>query len=270
MKKPNIALSIAGTDPTGGAGIMADLKSFQASGVYGMAVPTSIVSQNTLGVQDVYHLPIEVLESQLKSVFDDETPDAIKTGMIASEEMMETIKPYIEQANKPYVIDPVMVAKSGDSLMDDKGKNKLKSILLPLATVVTPNIPEAEDITGYKIQTEEQIKKAGEFFLNEVGSKGVVIKGGHLEGDAIDYLFTQEGIRSWKSERFDTQHTHGTGCTFSAVITAELAKGHTIGEAVNTAKRFITLAIKYTPEIGKGRGPVNYFAYQKVEGLDYE
>lgn len=151
MKKPNIALSIAGTDPTGGAGIMADLKSFQASGVYGMAVPTSIVSQNTLGVQDVYHLPIEVLESQLKSVFDDETPDAIKTGMIASEEMMETIKPYIEQANKPYVIDPVMVAKSGDSLMDDKGKNKLKSILLPLATVVTPNIPEAEDITGYKI-----------------------------------------------------------------------------------------------------------------------
>nr|WP_263315088.1 bifunctional hydroxymethylpyrimidine kinase/phosphomethylpyrimidine kinase [Mammaliicoccus sp. Marseille-Q6498] len=270
MNKPKIALTIAGTDPTGGAGIMADLKSFQASGVYGMAVPTSIVSQNTLGVQDVYHLPIEVIESQLSSVFDDETPHAIKTGMIASEDMMQVIKPYIVQTDKPYVIDPVMVAKSGDSLMDDRGKDKLKTILLPLATVVTPNVPEAEEITGMKIETEDEIKKAGSFFLNEIGSKGVIIKGGHLEGDAIDYLFTKDGMRSWKSERFDTKHTHGTGCTFSAVITAELAKGHTIEEAVETAKRFITLAIKYTPEIGKGRGPVNHFAYQKIEGLDYE
>lgn len=210
MKKPNIALTIAGTDPTGGAGIMADLKSFQASGVYGMAVATSIVSQNTLGVQDVYHLPVEVIESQLKSVFDDEQPHAIKTGMIASQEMMNVIKPFIAQSGKPYVIDPVMVAKGGDALMDDKGKNKLKEILLPLATVVTPNIPEAEDITGYKIQTEDEIKKAGAFFLNEIGTNGVVIKGGHLEGDAIDYLFTKDGMRSWKSERFSTQHTHGT------------------------------------------------------------
>lgn len=270
MKKPNIALTIAGTDPTGGAGIMADLKSFQASGVYGMAVATSIVSQNTLGVQDVYHLPVEVIESQLKSVFDDEHPHAIKTGMIASQEMMNVIKPFISQSGKPYVIDPVMVAKSGDALMDDKGKNKLKEILLPLATVVTPNIPEAEDITGYKIQTEDEIKKAGAFFLNEIGTNGVVIKGGHLEGDAIDYLFTKDGMRSWKSERFSTQHTHGTGCTFSAVITSELAKGHSIEQAVEVAKRFITLAIQYTSEIGKGRGPVNHFAYQKIEGLDYE
>ncbi|WP_323704250.1 bifunctional hydroxymethylpyrimidine kinase/phosphomethylpyrimidine kinase [Mammaliicoccus sp. Dog046] len=270
MKKPKIALTIAGTDPTGGAGIMADLKSFQASGVYGMAVPTSIVSQNTLGVQAVHHLTVDVIESQLKSVFDDEQPHAIKTGMIASEGMMNAIKPYIEASNKPYVIDPVMVAKSGDALMDEQGKNKLKEILLSLATVVTPNIPEAEEIVGFKIQTEEEIKKAGAFFLNEIGSKGVVIKGGHLEGDAIDYLFTNEGIKHWTSERFNTKHTHGTGCTFSAVITAELAKGHTIEEAVHTAKRFITLAIQHTPEIGKGQGPVNHFAYQKIEGLDYE
>lgn len=270
MKKPNIALTIAGTDPTGGAGIMADLKSFHASGVYGMAVATSIVSQNSLGVQDVYHLPIEVLESQLNSVFEDESPQAIKTGMIASEEMMKMIKPYILQSNVPYVIDPVMVAKSGDALMDDEGKQKLIETLLPIATVVTPNIPEAEDITGFNIETVDDINRAGAFFINEVGSEGVVIKGGHLEGDAIDYLFTNKGVTTWNSERFDTKHTHGTGCTFSAVITAELAKGHTIEEAVNTAKRFISLAIQYTPEIGKGRGPVNHFAYQKIEGLDYE
>lgn len=270
MKKPNIALTIAGTDPTGGAGIMADLKSFHASGVYGMAVATSIVSQNTLGVQDVYHLPNQVLQSQLDSVFDDEIPDAIKTGMIASEEMMDIIKPYILKSKKPYIIDPVMVAKSGDSLMDDRGKRKLQEILLPLATVVTPNIPEAEDITGFRIQTEQDIKKAGDYFLNEIGSKGVVIKGGHLAGDAVDYLFTKDGVKSWNSERFDTKHTHGTGCTFSAVITAQLAKGKSIEEAVEVAKRFITLAIQYTPEIGKGRGPVNHFAYEKVEGLDYE
>ena len=140
----------------------------------------------------------------------------------------------------------------------------IRDRLLPKATVVTPNIPEAEDITGFKIQTEEEIKKAGDFFLNEIGAKGVVIKGGHLEVDAIDYLFTNNGMRTWTSERFSTKHTHGTGCTFSAVITAELAKGHAIEEAVEVAKRFITLAIKHTPEIGKGRGPVNHFAYQKL------
>ena len=179
MNKPKIALTIAGTDPTGGAGVMADLKSFHACGVYGMATITSIVAQNTLGVQHIHNLESSWVKEQLDSVFDDELPQAIKTGMIATK-TMELIQSYLkEHSNIPYVIDPVMLAKSGDSLMDENTKNHLQSTLLPLADVVTPNIPEAEEITGIKINDEESIRKAGQIFINEIGSKGVVIKGGH-------------------------------------------------------------------------------------------
>ena len=273
MNKPKIALTIAGTDPTGGAGVMADLKSFHACGVYGMAAITSIVAQNTKGVQHIHNLELSWLEEQLDSVFDDELPQAIKTGMIATKEMMELIRTYLEKHPEiPYVIDPVTLAKSGDSLMDDKGKHALQSILLPLADVATPNLPEAEEIVGFKLDNEDAIKKAGKIFIEEIGSKGVVIKGGHIEDDNIakDYLFTKDGLEIFESERYETKHTHGTGCTFSAVIAAELAKGKTIYEAVKKAKDFIALSIKYTPEIGQGRGPVNHFAYMKKVGLDDE
>lgn len=273
MDKPKLALTIAGTDPTGGAGVMADLKSFHACGVYGMGVITSIVAQNTMGVQHIHNLEPSWVEEQLKSVFDDELPQAIKTGMIATHETMEVIQQYLlKYSSIPYVIDPVMLAKSGDSLMDDATKNKLQHTLLPLADVVTPNLPEAEEITGLKIENEEQIYQAGKLFINEIGSKGVVIKGGHASdlNNAKDYLFTKDGVQIFDNERFATQHTHGTGCTFSAVITAELAKGRTIEQAVAKAKKFISLSIQYTPEIGRGRGPVNHFAYMKKVGLDDE
>lgn len=273
MNKPNIALTIAGTDPTGGAGVMADLKSFHACGVYGMAAVTSIVAQNTKGVQHIHNLESQWLSEQLTSVFDDELPHAIKTGMIASKEMMQLIQEYlVKYPEIPYVIDPVMLAKSGDSLMDDDAKADLQNILLPYATVATPNLPEAEEITGLKIDNEAAIYKAGNIFINEIGSKGVVIKGGHAEDleTAKDYLFTKDEIYTFEEPRYDTQHTHGTGCTFSAVITAELAKGRTIYDAVKKAKKFISLSIKYTPEIGQGRGPVNHFAYMKKVGLDDE
>ena len=273
MNKPKFALTIAGTDPTGGAGVMADLKSFHSCGVYGMAAITSIVAQNTMGVQHIHNLELDWLQEQLDSVFDDELPHAIKTGMIASEDMMKLIRQYLERyPDIPYVIDPVMLAKSGDSLMDDQAKGNLQNILLPLADVATPNLPEAEEIVGMKIESEDDVYKAGHIFIDEIGSKGVVIKGGHATSrtHAKDYLFTRDDVYTFESPRYDTKHTHGTGCTFSAVIAAELAKGRTIYEAVKKAKDFIALSIKYTPEIGQGRGPVNHFAYMKKEGLDDE
>ena len=262
MSKLNIALTIAGTDPTGGAGIMADLKSFQAREVYGMAVVTSVVAQNTLGVQMIRNLDLDILEAQLKSVFDDITPNSIKTGMIANADMMKLIKKYLPK-DVPYVVDPVMVATSGDKLIDDVARKHLKEEILPLATIITPNVPEAEEIVDFKIVTEDDVNRAGKFIIDEVGCKSVVIKGGHLKGEAKDYLFLNDGTKKvWTSERFKTNHTHGTGCTFSAVITAELAKGKSIVEAVDIGKKFITAAIKYTPEIGHGNGPVNHIAFK--------
>src|SRR5699024_1011124 len=225
------------------------------------------------GVQHIHNLDPEWLSEQLESIYDDEQPQALKTGMIASKDMMERIQVYIKQhPEKPYVIDPVMLAKSGDSLMEDVGKQHLQSILLPYATVATPNIPEAEEITGIKINDESSIYQAGNIFIKEIGSKGVVIKGGHSADltESKDYLFTQDDVFTFTEPRFETKHTHGTGCTFSAVITAELAKGKSIYDAVKKAKKFISLSIEYTPEIGQGRGPVNHFAYMKEVGLDDE
>ena len=263
MTKLNIALTIAGTDPTGGAGIMADLKSFQARGVYGMAVVTSVVAQNTLGVQKIHNVPLDILDAQLNSVFSDITPNAIKTGMLANVEIMEVVKKYLSE-DIAYVVDPVMVATSGDKLIDSNARNHLKNEILPLATIITPNVPEAEEIVGFKIVTEDDINKAGKFILTEVGCKSVIIKGGHLEGNAKDYLFTRnDSPHIWESERINTKHTHGTGCTFSAVITAELAKGNDLVTSVDIAKKFITAAIKNSPEIGHGSGPVNHIAYKE-------
>lgn len=259
------ALSIAGTDPTGGAGTTVDVKVFQSRGVYGMSAVTSIVAQNTYGVQQVFDQPVQVIEAQLNSVYSDIVPDAVKTGMLASSEVMDVVRPFIAQHRIPYVIDPVMVAKSGDDLLDDAGKSAVRYKLLDLATVATPNLPELERILEMKIVTREDIDRAGQIFLNEIGSQSVIVKGGHLEGDAIDYLFTKNGVLELPAARIHTMHTHGTGCTFSAVITAELAKGRSIEDSVVTAKRYITSAIKHHPGLGHGHGPVNHFSYQEEE-----
>ncbi|MCT2536205.1 bifunctional hydroxymethylpyrimidine kinase/phosphomethylpyrimidine kinase [Aquibacillus koreensis] len=260
------ALTIAGTDPTGGAGIQADLKSFQEREVYGMSVVTSVVAQNTLGVQSIQHLPVDFIEKQLHAVFEDITPDAVKTGMIATIDMMEMIAKNLKDKNVHYVIDPVMVAKSGHSLMEEQSREVIRKVLVPLATVVTPNVPEAESLVGFEIHSTEDAEKAAKVIVNELGSKAAVVKGGHLVGEAIDVLYDGKEFSYFKSERFDTKHTHGTGCTFSAVITAELAKGKPIAEAVATGKAYISDAIKYTLGVGKGNGPTNHWGY-RLKGL---
>lgn len=259
------ALSIAGTDPTGGAGTTVDLKVFQSRGVYGMSVVTSIVAQNTLGVQQVFNQPIDVIAAQLESVYSDIVPDAVKTGMLATSEVMDVVRPFIVKHNVPYVIDPVMVAKSGDALLDETGRSAVRTKLLDVATVVTPNIPELEEIVQMKVESMEDIKRAGKIFINEIGAKSVLIKGGHLKGDATDYLFTRDDFVVLKGERYETKHTHGTGCTYSAVITSELAKGKSIVDAVQLAKRYMDVAIKHTPELGHGQGPVNHFVFKEHE-----
>lgn len=263
MTSLHVALSIAGTDPTGGAGIMADLKSFQARSVYGMAAVTSVVAQNTKGVQLIRHLDQEILEEQLKSVFQDIVPDAIKTGMLAQVETIELVASYLAKQKCPYVLDPVMVATSGDRLIEEDAIQALKTKLLPLATIITPNLPEAEVLVGRTLKSENDIMNAGRWIRKELGVKNVVIKGGHLAKVASDYLFLEDGeISVISAARISTNHTHGTGCTYAAVITAELAKGRTVAQAVETAKRFITEAIQTAPELGHGNGPVNHTTYK--------
>ncbi len=263
MTSLHVALSIAGTDPTGGAGIMADLKSFQARSVYGMAVVTSVVAQNTKGVQLIRHLDQEILEEQLKSVFQDIVPDAIKTGMLAQVETIELVASYLAEQKCPYVLDPVMVATSGDRLIEEDAIQALKTKLLPLATIITPNLPEAEVLVGRTLKSENDIMNAGRWIRKELEVKNVVIKGGHLAKVASDYLFLEDGeVRIISAARIATNHTHGTGCTYAAVITAELSKGRTVAQAVETAKRFITEAIQTAPELGHGNGPVNHTTYR--------
>ncbi|WP_053217490.1 bifunctional hydroxymethylpyrimidine kinase/phosphomethylpyrimidine kinase [Virgibacillus senegalensis] len=263
------SLTIAGTDPTGGAGIQADLKSFQEREVYGMSVVTSVVAQNTTGVKAIQHLPLELIEQQLDTVYQDIVPDAVKTGMIATREMMELLAGKLEGMNRPYVMDPVMVAKSGHTLMEEKSRQTLREKLIPLATIVTPNIPEAEILIGSPIKDLSDAKRAAKMMVEELGARSAIVKGGHLSGEAVDVLYDKQDFHLFRSERTETRHTHGTGCTFSAVITAELAKGKTIPEAVATGKEFITAAIRYTLGIGKGNGPTNHWG-MRLRGLPGE
>lgn len=256
------ALTIAGTDPTGGAGVLADIKAFSSREVYGMAVVTSLTAQNTLGVQDVYNVPLDFIDKELKSVFEDEVPKAMKTGMIAEADMMTLIAKYIKEYKIPYVMDPVMIATSGDRLMTEASMDTLISTLIPLADIVTPNLHEAEAIVGRRMDSTEDVERALKVIVDDMGAKSVIIKGGHLEGDATDYMYDGERMTKLSAPRIDTNQTHGTGCTFSAVLTAELAKGKTKEAAFKTAKAYITDAIKHAPGIGQGNGPVNHFSYK--------
>ncbi|MBU5594721.1 bifunctional hydroxymethylpyrimidine kinase/phosphomethylpyrimidine kinase [Amphibacillus sp. MSJ-3] len=267
MTKVKKALTIAGTDPTGGAGIQADLKTFQEREVYGMSVLTSVVAQNTMGVQAVQNMSTSFIEQQLKSVFSDIEPDAIKTGMIARIDMMELIASYIKRHHHiPYCLDPVMVATSGDVLMEEASQAVIKQILVPLATIVTPNLPEAEILVDQQIKSLSDMENAADYIVHKLGAKTVVVKGGHLEGKAIDVFYDGQQFHYLTSQRYDTKHTHGTGCTFSAVITAELAKGKSTLEAVKIGKAFISAAIRHSLELGKGNGPTNHWGY-RLAGL---
>ncbi|MDQ0254002.1 hydroxymethylpyrimidine/phosphomethylpyrimidine kinase [Evansella vedderi] len=261
------ALTIAGSDSGGGAGIQADLKTFQELGVFGMTAITAITAQNTLGVQGVYPLEIKALEQQITSVAEDIGIDAVKTGMLFDEERIRLVAEKIRHYNwDRVVVDPVMIAKGGASLLTDNSVDALINDLLPLATVATPNIPEAEAITGRSIKTMDERKKAAEDFL-KMGVHSVVIKGGHDSGSdsTVDLYFDGKTYHYLEFPRVDTKNTHGTGCSFASAITAELAKGTPLAEAIQRAKEFIHLAIKYSLNIGGGHGPTHHGALRQYK-----
>ena len=253
------ALTIAGSDSGGGAGIQADLKTFAALGVYGTSVITAVTAQNTVGVQGVFDLPSEFVALQIDSVLTDIGADAVKTGMLPNSQIIEVVCEKINAYRlSKFVIDPVMISTSGHHLISAKAFKILVDKLIPLAYLVTPNISEAEVIAEMKIENARDMELAAQK-IRDKGATNVIVKGGHLSGDAIDVLFDGRAFIYYGSERLQTKNTHGTGCTFSAAITAELAKGNDLQSAVKIAKDYVTNAIRYSYDIGTGRGPVNHF-----------
>lgn len=263
-------LTIAGSDSCGGAGIQADLKTFSALGTYGMSVITAVTCQNTRGVFDVQDIRPDIIQKQIDAIFTDISVSAVKIGMVSQIETICAIADKIKEYQpKNVVVDPVMISKSGYDLLAPDAKNALVKELIPLAFVVTPNLPEAEAITGEKIETLAKMEEAARK-IYEMGAKNVLIKGGHLKGDATDLLFDGKEILRLETERIATKNTHGTGCTLSSAIAANLAKGMTIEEAVREAKRYITIAIGHSISLGKGVGPTHHFyeLYKKAGMLD--
>ena len=252
-----VALTIAGSDPSGGAGIQADLKTFHQFGVYGEAVIAMLTVQNTVRVERADCVPAGLVLEQLRAVIEDIPPDAAKTGALGSAEIVETIATAAEGFRFPLVVDPVMISKHGLTLMGEEGRNAMVRRLIPKAFLVTPNIPEASALTGIEILTLEDMRKAAKQ-LCEMGAQAALVKGGHLEGCSIDILYDGKRWFDLPGERLNTAHTHGTGCTLSAAITAELARGAPLETAVGRAKDFITEAIRSNPGLGRGSGPVNH------------
>jgi len=252
------ALTIAGSDSGAGAGIQADLKTFAALRVYGLSALTAITAQNTLGVRAATALTVELIEAQIDAVLEDIGADAAKTGMLSSSEIIETVVRCLKRWQFPLVVDPVMVAKGGDRLLAIDAVKTLRELLIPMATVVTPNVPEAEVLTGRKIETLTDMRDAARA-IGQLGARHVVVKGGHREGEAVDVYFDGTGFLELPAERVLTQHTHGTGCTFSAAIAAFLARGLSMEQAIRDAKTYITGAITHAPGIGHGHGPVEHF-----------
>jgi hydroxymethylpyrimidine kinase/phosphomethylpyrimidine kinase len=254
-------LTIAGSDSGGGAGIQADLKAITLLGGYGMSVVTALTAQNTVGVQAIHEVPAWFVGTQIDSVLSDIGADAIKTGMLANAEIVEVVAEKIREYRvKKVVVDPVMVAKSGDSLLRKDAQDALIKGLIPLSLVVTPNLPEASALAGFKVNSTEEMRKAAHR-IHELGAKNVVVKGGHLKGMAIDLLYDGKTYLEIGGKRIETKNTHGTGCTFASAIATLLAKGETVSEAVRKAKTFITMAIQSGLPLGKGVGPTNPFAY---------
>jgi len=263
MKK---ALTIAGSDSGGGAGIQADLKTFTAFGVFGTSAITALTAQNTIGVQGIHEIDPEFVRKQIRSVLDDIGADAIKTGMLANPEIVKVVADIIKEYNlNNIVVDPVMIAKSGDSLLSKDACKTVINELIPLSKVVTPNIHEAESILNMNINSLEDMKKAGKN-IYEMGCEWVVIKGGHMDEDenATDVVYNGKEYFLLSEHRYNTKNSHGTGCTFSSAITAGLAKNYTPLKAIQQAKAFISMAIKDGIEIGSGHGPTNHFTGMKT------
>jgi hydroxymethylpyrimidine kinase/phosphomethylpyrimidine kinase len=261
-----IALTIAGSDPSGGAGLQADLKTFAALGVYGMAVVTALTAQNTREVTGVHDVPPEFVGEQLDAVLTDIVPDAVKTGMLSNAAVIRVAAERVRRYEvAKLVVDPVMVAKSGDRLLAAEAVRALRDELLPLALVVTPNLPEAEELLGREVRTLEAMRKAARQ-VHEMGAANVVMKGGHLAGDtATDLLFDGKTYHEFASARVPTKNTHGTGCTFASAIAAYLALGEPVPEAVRRAKVYLSAAIEKAYDVGSGHGPVNHM--WPLEGL---
>ena len=253
------ALTIAGSDSCGGAGIQADIKTMTMNGVYAMSAVTALTAQNTTGVRAIVNSTPEILKAQIDAVFEDIYPDAVKIGMVSSVELIKVIAERLRFFGaKNIVVDPVMVATSGSSLIGDGAVDALKNKLLPLARVITPNIPEAEVLSGIKILTSDDMIKAAEIISDEFGC-AVLCKGGHSLNDANDLLFENGDYKWFNGRRIDNPNTHGTGCTLSSAIASYLAKGFDLSTSIIKAKEYITGALSDMLDLGKGSGPINHF-----------
>jgi hydroxymethylpyrimidine/phosphomethylpyrimidine kinase len=253
-----VALTIAGSDPSGGAGLQADLKTFHRFGVYGESVITLITAQNTQGVSRVEVLSPDLVRDQMRAVLSDIVPGAAKTGALGNWSVVDVIAELAEEFTFPLVVDPVLVSSRGTPLLDEEGRVRLAERLLPRAYLLTPNLAEASALSGLEVEDLASMRQAAEVIAS-LGPRNVLIKGGHLKSEAVDILLLENGkVVEFYARRITTRHTHGTGCSYAAAITAELAKGTQLEEAVGRAKRFITEAIRQAPGLGTGFGPLNH------------
>ncbi|MBE4735625.1 MULTISPECIES: bifunctional hydroxymethylpyrimidine kinase/phosphomethylpyrimidine kinase [Streptomyces] len=254
---PPRVLTVAGSDSGGGAGVQADLKTMLALGVHGMSVVTAVTAQNSLGVQGAWELPVAAVRAQYRSVVDDIGVQAVKTGMLASAELVEAVAELLAATDVPVVVDPVGVSKHGDPLLAASALESVRTLLLPVATVATPNLDEVTQLTGVRVQSEAGMREAAEAVL-AYGPRWALIKGGHLPGEAVD-LLTDGSEEHWlRAPRYDNRHTHGTGCTLASAIASHLARGRTVPEAVAAAKEYVTGAIAAGFALGGGIGPVDH------------
>jgi hydroxymethylpyrimidine kinase/phosphomethylpyrimidine kinase len=253
-------LTIAGSDSGGGAGIQADLKAITLLGGFGMSVLTALTAQNTVAVTSIHEVPLDFIAAQIDAVFSDIGVDAVKTGMLSNTEVVKLVASKMSEY-KPaiVVVDPVMVAKSGDPLLAADARKTLAEFLLPEATVVTPNLPEASALVGWEVAKEKEMRFAAEE-IHRLGPKYVLVKGGHLQGEAVDLLFDGQEFHEFRSPRVETKNVHGTGCTYASAIATYLAQELDVVEAVEAAKRFITEAIRHGLSLGQGHGPTNPYA----------
>ena len=252
-------LTIAGSDSCGGAGIQADLKAFSAWGVYGMSVVTALTAQNTAGVRAVNLVDPAFVSQQLSAVFDDIRVDAVKIGMLGSEAIIRAVASFLEGHRPPVlVLDPVMISKSGHALLPPEAVRALSETLLPLCDVLTPNLPEAGAIMGREVADEQEALGAARDLLVR-GPKAILMKGGHLPGEPVDYLVTARGTRRFPGVRIDTPHTHGTGCSLASALTALLSRGVALETAVEKAKAYVAEGIRHGIALGKGHGPIHHF-----------
>lgn len=261
------ALTIAGSDSSGGAGIQADLKTFSAHKVYGMSVITAVTAQNTCGVHAVQGIDKEIIESQLDAVFSDIFPDSIKIGMLLNAKIIKTVASKLEQYNpRNIVLDTVMMSTSNHSLLENESISCLKSQLMPLADIITPNIPEAEVLCGFEVESKKDMIKAAKT-ISQYYQNYILIKGGHLDNCSDDLLYKNGDIRWFESKRINTKNTHGTGCTLSSAIASNLAMGNTMFDAVKKAKGYVFGALSAKLDLGKGNGPLDHFFCCKTESL---